>query len=81
MGVIETLTPKSAMPLYQVTCSELVYVDRTYEVEAASPDEAWDRLEKSKGAQAECVDEQMQDSYSFEHVKKVVDENGNDVTP
>lgn len=66
------------MPTFQVTCSELVWVDRTYVIEAESGSAAWDAIEKSRGGD-NLVDEQMQDTHAFHGVRTVHDENGNDV--
>ena len=63
------------MPEFQVTCRELVYVDRTYEIEAADAQEARAMVEKAKGGD-NCVDEQVQDSHSFCHVLHVCDADG-----
>jgi len=67
------------MPLFQVTTRELVYVDRVYEIEAEDGSAARLKIGRSQGDAGELVDEQMQDTYSFERVIGVHDENGNDV--
>lgn len=59
------------MAIYQVTCSELVYVDRTYEIEADSKETAERLIKESQGSDYELVEEQMQDSYKFCGVKSV----------
>lgn len=66
------------MPLYQVTCRELVYIDRTYEIEAENATAAESAIRKSKGDAGTFVDEQVQDTYSFEDVLKVFDDSGNE---
>lgn len=66
------------MPLYQVTCKERVYIDRTYEIVAADAPSAAEAIRKSQGDAGDFIDEQVQDTYSFEHVLKVHDENGNE---
>jgi hypothetical protein len=64
------------MSRYQVTCSELVYVDRTYEIEADSPESASAAIRSSQGDAGELIDEQVQDGYEFCGVIAVHDENG-----
>lgn len=69
------------MPMYQVTACELVYVHRTYEVEADGPEQAGAMVHEAKACGVgELVDEQMQDSYSYCHVVSVHDEDGEDVS-
>lgn len=65
------------MPLYQVKTRELVYVDRYYEIEAVDPSSAETAIRKSRGNDGDLVDEQMQDTYSFNDVLAVIDCNGN----
>lgn len=64
------------MPTFQVTCRELVYVDRTYEIEADTAAQA-EAIAKKDGGN--CVDEQVQDTHSFCGVQYVCDENGLEV--
>lgn len=65
------------MPMFQVTCRELVYIDRIYEIEAETADDASSQIEESKGEAGALVDEQVQGSYEFCDVGSVSDENGN----
>ena len=64
------------MPTFQVTCEELVEVDRTYEIEAESASDAWEAIRKSQGDAGELMDEQMQGTHAFCRVKAVHDEYG-----
>lgn len=52
------------MPTFQVTCREVVYMDRTYEIDAASAEDARLQIENAKGGDR-CVDEEIYDSYQF----------------
>jgi hypothetical protein len=59
------------MPLFQVTCRELVYVDRTYEVEAMDAEDAKALIAKSQGDEGELIEEVVQDTYEFCGVRSV----------
>lgn len=52
------------MPTFHVECRELVYVTRTYEVEAANSDEAKRSVQAFHGSPV-MVDEQVTHSYEF----------------
>lgn len=62
------------MSTFQVTRRELVYVDRTYEVEAENADAAACVVEADGG---NLVDEQMQETYDVRPITAVYDMNGN----
>lgn len=66
------------MPVYQVTCRELVYVGRIYEVKAKDQRSAARAVGASQGCVGKCIGEDMKDSYEFVRVEKVCDEHGND---
>jgi hypothetical protein len=53
------------MPLFKVTCRELIYVDRTYEIEAADAAKAENMIQKSGGHAGTLVDEQNYDPFSI----------------
>jgi hypothetical protein len=48
------------MPLFQLTCRELVYIDRTYEIEAPDAASAKNAVKKLMGRTGTGVDEQVQ---------------------
>ena len=64
---------------FHVTCRELVYVDRTYELEAADGKAAAAKVRSARGGVGELVDEQIQDTARFDGVLRVHDQNGNEV--
>ena len=50
------------MPTFQITSRELVYVDRTYDIEADDIDAA---KHAAKERQGDMVDEQIGDTWDF----------------
>lgn len=71
--------PEDAMPTFQVTCRELVYIDRTYEIEADDAAQARAAFVDGRGTDGEQVDEMVQDTHSLVRVLDVCDEHGNKV--
>lgn len=63
---------------FQVTCRELVFVNRTYEIEAISATEARSSIKDSYGNSGEQIAEDVTDSYEFCGITSVCDENGID---
>lgn len=61
------------MPKMQVDCLELVYVTRTYEVDADSPGEACLSVRHGEGT---LIDERIGESYQFCYVLCVSNEDG-----
>lgn len=63
------------MPKFQITCLELVYVERTYEVDSDTLAEAEDRVRYCDGTT--LIDEQIGESYQYCGIQAVHDDGGN----